>query len=104
VEAVNVLSRLRHIIRQPFMVELVGYCAAVLTTVAFVPQVVKIWRSKSAADLSLPMLAAFTSGVVLWLIYGIALGSMPVIAANATTLALNLVLVGLKLRHGRSRP
>jgi MtN3 and saliva related transmembrane protein len=86
------------------MVEIIGYCAAGLTTFAFVPQVVKTWRSQSAADLSLPMLASFTSGIVLWLIYGIAIGSMPVIAANATTLVLNLLLVGLKLRHGRGRP
>jgi MtN3 and saliva related transmembrane protein len=82
------------------MVELLGYCAAGLTTVAFVPQVLKVWRSQSAADLSFPMIAAFTSGVILWLIYGVALGSTPIIVANATTLVLNVLLMGLKVRHG----
>jgi MtN3 and saliva related transmembrane protein len=82
------------------MVELLGYCAAVLTTIAFVPQVLKTWRSKSAADFSFTMMAAFTLGVLLWLIYGVALGSIPIIVANAATLALNILLIGLKVRHG----
>jgi MtN3 and saliva related transmembrane protein len=86
---------------QPGTVELVGYVAAALTTIAFVPQVLKTWRSKSAGDLSFSTLVAFTSGVFLWLVYGVALGSAPVIAANATTLALNGVLMALKVRHGR---
>jgi MtN3 and saliva related transmembrane protein len=80
------------------VIEWVGYLAAALTTAAFVPQVVKTWRSKSAGDLSLPMLIAFTIGVLLWLVYGLALQSAPVIVANATTLSLNLMLVALKLR------
>jgi MtN3 and saliva related transmembrane protein len=52
------------------------------------------------ADLSFPMMAAFTSGVLLWLIYGVALGSIPIIVANSTTLVLNILLIGLKVRHG----
>lgn len=80
------------------VIEWVGYLAATLTTAAFVPQVVKTWRTKSAGDLSLPMLIAFTIGVMLWLVYGLALESVPVIAANAMTLSLNLTLVALKLR------
>jgi MtN3 and saliva related transmembrane protein len=84
------------------MTELLGYCAAGLTTLAFVPQILKTWRSQSATDLSLSMMAAFTAGVALWLIYGFALGSMPIVIANGTTLVLNLLLMGLKLR-ARSR-
>jgi MtN3 and saliva related transmembrane protein len=84
------------------MTELLGYCAAGLTTLAFVPQVLKTWRSQSATDLSLAMMTAFTAGVPLWLIYGVALGSMPIVIANATTLVLNLLLMALKLRD-RSR-
>jgi MtN3 and saliva related transmembrane protein len=84
------------------MIELVGYCAAGLTTLAFVPQIVKTWRSQSAIDLSRFMMAAFTTGVALWLIYGVVLGSMPIVIANATTLVLNLLLIGLTLRD-RSR-
>ena len=86
------------------MIELLGYCAAGLTTIAFVPQVLKTWRSRSAADLSFSTMAAFTSGVLLWLVYGVALGSIPIIVANATTLVLNILLIGLKLRDGWSRP
>lgn len=83
------------------LVELVGYTAAVLTTFAFVPQVIKTWRSQSVGDLSFVTLGAFTGGVCLWLVYGIALSSPPIIAANATTLLLNGVLLALKIRHGR---
>ena len=81
-------------------VEIVGYCAATLTTLAFVPQVTKSWRSRSVRDLSFLTLATFSSGVFLWLVYGIVLREIPIIAANAVTLALNVVLVSLKLRHG----
>jgi len=80
-------------------IDLLGYAAAILTTLAFVPQVVKTWRSKSARDLSGVTLGAFSLGVILWLVYGIALGAAPIIAANATTFLLSVVLVGLKIRH-----
>ncbi len=82
------------------IVDLVGYVAAVLTTLAFVPQVVKTWRSKSAGDLSGVTLGAFAGGVFLWLVYGIALKAAPIVAANATTFILAMLLVALKLRHG----
>jgi len=81
------------------MYELIGYAAGVLTTLAFVPQVVKSWRSRSVGDLSVLTLSALTAGVFLWLLYGIALGSAPVIVANGATLVLNGILLGLKLRH-----
>jgi MtN3 and saliva related transmembrane protein len=77
--------------------EIIGYAAAILTTVAFVPQVVKTWRSRSAGDLSLATLLAFTTGVFLWLVYGIVIRSVPVIAANAVTFVLNTLLVAMKL-------
>lgn len=82
-------------------VELVGYAAAILTTFAFVPQVVKTWRSQSAGDLSFVALLALTTGVFLWLIYGIALGSVPIIGANATTFVLTSTLLVLKIIRGR---
>jgi len=84
------------------LVELIGYSAAMLTTLAFVPQVIKTWRSKSAGDFSLGTWSAFTVGVLLWLVYGVALGAVPVIVANAITLAQSLLLVALTLRYGRS--
>lgn len=83
----------------PPSVEAIGYAAGVLTTLAFVPQVVKSWRSKSVRDLSFLTIGTFTLGVFLWLVYGIGVGSVPVIAANAVTLALNGLLLALKLRY-----
>jgi len=80
------------------MIDLVGSIAAFLTTIAFVPQVVKIWRSRSAADISLPMYVVFTLGVVFWLVYGILLGALPIIIANCVTLALALTIVVMKRR------
>ena len=78
-----------------------GVAAATLTTAAFVPQVVKVWRSQSAEDLSISMLLVFSLGLALWLAYGIRIGSSPVIAANAVTLALNLAILALKRRYDR---
>ncbi len=82
------------------MIDLIGSIAAFLTTVAFVPQVVRIWRSRSAADISLPMYVVFTLGVILWLVYGILLGAMPIIIANCVTLLLSVSVVAMKLRWG----
>ena len=65
-----------------------GYVAATLTTGAFVPQAWRTFRSTDLAGISLGMYAAFTAGVALWLLYGIALGAWPIIIANAVTLAL----------------
>jgi len=73
-----------------------------LTTLAFVPQVVKSWRTKSVDDFSLLTLGGFTVGVFLWLVYGIAVQSVPVVAANGTTFVLAGVLLGLKLRYPRA--
>lgn len=82
---------------------LVSLCAGSLTTLAFVPQVLKIWRSKSGNDLSLGMFTLFSLGVLLWLIYGILIDALPVILANAITLLLSLAILILKL-HYRHTP
>ena len=82
----------------PTTIDIIGYAAAVLTTYAFIPQVVKSWRTRSTGDLSSTMLVVFTVGISLWLIYGIAVGAMPVILANAITLVLSATLVVLKIR------
>lgn len=79
--------------------ELLGYIAAFCTTVAFVPQVVKTYKSKSAASLSLGMFLFFTGGIVLWLIYGIMINEYPIIAANVVTLILAVTLIYFKLRY-----
>ena len=82
---------------------LIGLAAATLTTAAFVPQLVKVWRSRSADDLSFGMLVVFSAGLLLWLVYGVRAGMLPVVVANAVTLALNLTILGLKVQHGRRR-
>ena len=81
--------------------ELLGFAAGALTTVAFVPQVIKTWRTRSAGDLSGGMFAVFGSGVFLWLVYGMAIGSLPVVIANAATLVLALTILVLKRRFDR---
>ncbi len=75
-----------------------GLLAGILTTVAFVPQVVKIWKTKHARDISSGMFAIFSSGVLLWLFYGIEIGAMPVIVANAVTLGLSLTILIFKIK------
>jgi MtN3 and saliva related transmembrane protein len=80
------------------LVDVMGLTAAVLTTSAFLPQVVRTWR-QGAHDLSYLMLALFFSGVALWLAYGLALGAAPIVVANAVTALQVLVLLVLKLRE-----
>jgi MtN3 and saliva related transmembrane protein len=78
---------------------LLGFVAGTLTTISFVPQVLHAWRSKRCDDLSWAMLLTFSAGAVLWLVYGLRLWAMPVIVANAVTLALLLVIMALKTRY-----
>jgi MtN3 and saliva related transmembrane protein len=79
-------------------ITLLGFAAGALTTVSFVPQVHKAWRTRRCDDLSLTMLLAFGFGVLLWLVYGLLLRAAPIIVANAVTLGLVLVLVAFKFR------
>lgn len=81
--------------------DLIGSTAGILTTLAFVPQVVRAWRTKSVDDLSIWMLIAFTSGVVLWIVYGLATRAMPVVAANVVTFLLSLTLLWMKVRSSQ---
>ncbi len=78
-----------------------GYAAATLTTISFVPQAWLSFRSRDVSGISLGMYSIFTTGVALWLAYGIFLGAWPIIVANAITLALSASILTLKLR---SRP
>jgi MtN3 and saliva related transmembrane protein len=83
------------------LTELAGTLAATLTTLSFLPQVAKTWQTRSAADFSWIWLVAFAAGLALWLVYGIALASISLIAANGITLSLVLVIVFVKWREGR---
>jgi MtN3 and saliva related transmembrane protein len=78
--------------------QLLGLAAGMLTTVAFLPQVIKTWKTRSAKDLSLGMFLFFCLGVVLWLAYGVLVRDIPVIAANFLTLMLASTLLFFKLR------
>jgi MtN3 and saliva related transmembrane protein len=78
--------------------ELLGYGAAALTTMSFVPQAVLTLRTRDTSGISLAMYSAFTLGVALWLAYGIAIGRWPIIVANAVTLALAATILVTKVR------
>jgi MtN3 and saliva related transmembrane protein len=75
----------------------IGYAAATLTTASFLPQAILTLRTRDTRGISLTMYAAFTVGVALWLLYGLALGEWPIIVANAVTLALALTILLTKL-------
>lgn len=78
----------------------IGLAAGLLTTLSLVPQVQKIWKTKSAKDVSRKMFIAFCIGVALWLVYGILQQEMPMILWNAVSLALGLSILAMKLRYG----
>ncbi|MBZ9655412.1 SemiSWEET family sugar transporter [Phyllobacterium lublinensis] len=84
----------------PLHIELVGSLAAVITTLCWIPQIIKIARHRDTASISLSMNISLVFGVFLWLIYGMMIGSWPVMAANGVTLLLILTILGLKLRYG----
>ena len=67
------------------MNEFIGYFAAFCTTIAFIPQAYKVWKTKSTKDISLSMFIIFTTGVLSWLIYGITIANFPIILANSIT-------------------
>jgi MtN3 and saliva related transmembrane protein len=78
----------------------VGLLAGTLTTLAFLPQVIRAWRSRSTRDLSIGMLITFLTGIVLWTFYGLQIGSFPMIAANGATIVLVGILLALKMKYG----
>jgi MtN3 and saliva related transmembrane protein len=85
-------------------ITLIGSISAALTTVAFVPQAVRVWRLRDAREISLPTFAIFSLGLVGWVVYGTQVGSVPIIAANFVTLLIALAIVGLKIRFDRTSP
>jgi MtN3 and saliva related transmembrane protein len=77
---------------------MLGLLAGGLTTASFVPQVMKIWKTKSAEDVSLLMFVAFCVGVSLWIVYGVIKGELAIILTNAVTLVLGAAIVWMKLK------
>ncbi|HEY4340353.1 MAG TPA: SemiSWEET transporter [Steroidobacteraceae bacterium] len=84
------------------MIDLVGFAAGIFTTIAFIPQAWHSWRTRDLSGISLRMYGLFTLGVSLWLIYGIAVRSLPITIANAVTLLLAGLVLSLKLHHRRA--
>ena len=82
-------------------IESIGSVAAVLTTISFLPQVIKTYKEKSAENLSMLMLVLLLIGVVLWLIYGLFKNSYPLIIANAVTMILTFLLVFFKIKYSK---
>jgi MtN3 and saliva related transmembrane protein len=80
-------------------IALAGYLAGTLTTLSFVPQVLRTWKLKETKDFSLAMLLLFAAGMLLWTAYGLGINSLPVIAANVITFGLVLFLLGMKIRY-----
>jgi len=82
------------------LVRIVGFAAAICTTGAYIPQLLKTWRTRPAVDVSLKMFAIMTLGTALWLLYGIWLRDWPIIGANTVSLGLTSAILVLKLRQG----
>ena len=80
-----------------FNVEFFGYFAAILTTLAFLPQLIKTLKTKKAEDVSLITLIMFLTGVMSWIIYGYKISSTPILLANIITFILNLLILIFKI-------
>lgn len=78
----------------------IGGIAAVLTTICWLPQAVRVVRTKDTTAISLLTNLIFATGILLWLVYGIAIDNWPLIAANAVSMIFTLVIIAMKLRHG----
>lgn len=79
--------------------DLIGYLAACLTTASFIPQALHTFRTRDVRGISLGMYALFTTGIALWLCYGLLIGAWPVVVANAVTLVLAASILGMKLTY-----
>ena len=84
-------------------IDLFGFLAAFLTTIAFLPQLYKTWKTKSAGDVSLIMLILFITGLICWIIYGIKINSIPILVANIITLIFNFSILILKISYTKKK-
>lgn len=80
-------------------IDILGWIAGTLTTIAFFPQLLKTWSTKSAKDVSLWMMVTFCIGIFLWIVYGLAIQAMPIVVTNLITLILALLILILKIRY-----
>ena len=84
-------------------IDLFGFSAASLTTIAFLPQLYKTWKTKSAEDVSLITLILFLTGLICWIIYGLKINSIPILVANVITFIFNFSILILKITYAKSR-
>ncbi len=84
----------------PAAIEGIGILAAILTTLCWLPQALHVIRTRDTAAISLPAYAAFSTGIALWLIYGVLIGNWPLIGANTISLVLTLIILVTKIRYG----
>jgi MtN3 and saliva related transmembrane protein len=84
----------------PASIEMIGAIAATITTLCWVPQAIKVVRTRETAAISLVMYLMLALGITMWLAYGVLIGSWPLIGANAVTLVPVLAILGMKLRYG----
>ncbi|MCP3464568.1 MULTISPECIES: SemiSWEET transporter [unclassified Bradyrhizobium] len=85
---------------EPLIVKLLGFAAATCTTLAYTPQFIKVWKTRSTEDISLGMFLAMMLGLALWLVYGLLSGDAPLVAANAITMVLAGGILVMKLKYG----
>jgi MtN3 and saliva related transmembrane protein len=81
------------------LIDFLGLLAGALTTIAFLPQVIKTWTTKSAKDISSGIFLCFCTGVFLWLVYGICINSLPIVAANSATFILASTILVFKFKY-----
>lgn len=93
------LPRERKIDRNMNLADLIGAVAGALTTIAYLPQVIKIWKSKSVKDISILTFSTLWTGIFLWAVYGLLIASRPVFIANVVSLGLISTILYLKIRH-----
>ena len=82
-----------------FILKYIGFFAAFCTTISFLPQAIKVYKSKSTKDISLYMFLIFTIGTACWLLYGVVISSVPIILANTITLILSFFILVYKIRY-----
>ncbi|MDO8733917.1 MAG: SemiSWEET transporter, partial [Elusimicrobiota bacterium] len=80
-------------------ITILGLTAGTLTTFAFLPQLIKAWKSKSTSDISLGMFVGLCAGILLWIVYGFSIKSFPVIISNAVTFILCMFILYFKIKY-----
>ena len=86
-------------VENPSAVTILGLVAGALTTLSFLPQLLKAWKSRSTHDISIGMFSLLAAGVMLWIVYGVVTADLPVVVANSVTLVFVGLILALKLRY-----